>query len=217
MVFKSILLAGSLVLLSAGANAEFIQSDYRESGDNLVVLDQVTGIEWLSLYETDGLSYEQGATLREEGGRLYGWRTPTYSEYASMLTSFFSKELSDAHLNFNISEEDRIKWTTFFGQTYHDRSAGYITKANGDTSISGAFHNNTVIGASYSNYSEKIAYDHYGTYLVSDGGLTFSSKNQPSINANNPNAYIPSSVPLPTSVGLLTLAMCGFFARRRTQ
>jgi hypothetical protein len=57
------------------------------------------------------------------------------------------------------------------------------------------------------------SYTAYGVYLVSDGGTTQSSLNDPSLNANNANA--PSSVPLPATAALLGLGLLGFGARRK--
>lgn len=66
---------------------------------------------------------------------------------------------------------------------------------------------------SYATADKKYA--DVGVYLVSDGGLTLSSKLDPQLNANNPNAPInqvsPVSVPLMS--GALLLLLC--FRRER--
>jgi hypothetical protein len=214
-IIKNSLVAIALVGCMSSAHADFIQSDYLQSGDNRVALDKETGIEWLSLLVTDGSSFSQTTTRLEEGGDLYGWRLPSYIEYASMITGFFGKELTDAHVNFGISTVKRIEWFNLFGQTYGDRSAGYMTKANGALSISGVFTNNTIIGAAYNTYSSTTAYAHYGTYLVSDGGVSIGSIGNPLINANNQNAPEISSVPVPASLGLLGFCLLGIISRRK--
>jgi hypothetical protein len=71
-----------------------------------------------------------------------------------------------------------------------------------------AFNSNWAV-TNNTNYSN----DAFGVYLVSDGGTTLSSINDPSLNANNANA--PASVPLPATAALLGLGLLGFGARRK--
>jgi parallel beta-helix repeat protein len=53
----------------------------------------------------------------------------------------------------------------------------------------------------------------YGVYLVSDGGTTLSSQQDPSINANNANAPA-ANVSAPVLLGLMSLGLFGFASRR---
>lgn len=75
------------------------------------------------------------------------------------------------------------------------------------------------------NFSSGIVYDDmvfgtagsiYSVFLVSDGGASLSSINNPSLNANNASAPInQASVLLPATIGLLGLAMAGLSFRRK--
>lgn len=51
----------------------------------------------------------------------------------------------------------------------------------------------------------------FGVYLVSDGGVTLSSINDPTLNQNNPNS--PAKLSVPGAIAALGLA--GLFGWRR--
>jgi hypothetical protein len=61
------------------------------------------------------------------------------------------------------------------------------------------------------NFSRSTA----GVYLVSDGGTTLNSQLDPSLNINNDNAPI-NDVYAPSLLGLMSLGLLGFSARRRS-
>jgi hypothetical protein len=70
-------------------------------------------------------------------------------------------------------------------------------------------------GMTHPSYSTAdVKYSHVGVYLVSDGGLTLSSKLDPSVNINNPNAPI-NQVSTPAISGALLLLL--LFFRRSIQ
>jgi hypothetical protein len=52
-----IILAASILLLSTQVNAALIEQDLFSSGDGLTTLDSMTGLQWLDVTETVGLSY----------------------------------------------------------------------------------------------------------------------------------------------------------------
>lgn len=83
------LLAGLLLLVCASsANAAFT----RDAGNNYAT-DDDSGLEWLALTETVGLSYNDASSLFDfvDGG---GWRYATYLEVDAMFSNLFSGFIS---------------------------------------------------------------------------------------------------------------------------
>jgi hypothetical protein len=107
----------------------------------------------------------------------------------------------------------------YFGYTYNtERTYGLFLN---DTKETLGGMNVLMSGMRYGNHyanninqSDSLTYRH-GTkavFLVSDGGTTLSSINNPSLNANNVNA--PSSVPLPATALLMGLGLTRFMRRK---
>lgn len=57
------------------AEASFIKTDWQVAGDRKAVLDSTTGIEWLNLTQTNGLSVNQ--VISQLDTTFKGWRLPT--------------------------------------------------------------------------------------------------------------------------------------------
>ena len=74
-----IVLIGCASLFSSGINAEII-----DNGN--YTTDTLTGLDWLDISETKGLSYYQVLSLIEEGGKLEGWTYATRQQ----INTFFS-------------------------------------------------------------------------------------------------------------------------------
>ena len=79
--FMKTVLTGILFLgLASSANALLIEADYINSGDGLITVDTVTGLEWLDLTETDGMSFNMVEAELLVGGSLFGYRYATLGE-----------------------------------------------------------------------------------------------------------------------------------------
>jgi hypothetical protein len=213
------------------ANAELIATDWKTSGDTLATLDESTGIEWLDLTQTDGMSIDTAEGLLSS--TFAGWRLPTRSEVTQLMANAFPSKSSylQGSRSGSWAYDDRAldnkvdKFRSLFGTTNTNSTYDYS---------SGLFKND--VGAPYAvlysgiadrksddrltlnsnlnlSNNTNYAYDPYGVYLVSNGGTTLSSINDPSLNANNANA--PASVPLPATASLFGLGLLGFGARRK--
>lgn len=211
-MIKRILLPIALAAFSFSASADLLKSDWKASGDSRVVLDESTGIEWLNLAETKTLAYD--SFVNGQYDEFEGWRVATHSEVDQMLTNFFG---SDPATQFSINHTDRERWFDLFGITYAGTTGsdwyagGWYEKDNGMVDVvgyhnNGYFYSDTYANSTHNNFRGS-GYQSLGIYLVSDGGLTYSSIQDPSINANNENA--PESVPLGSSISLLILSMIG--------
>ena len=79
---KYALALGALLSLamSSQASAGIISLDWQNDGDNLASLHEETGIEWLKISQTAGMSISQVTAQLDDGGLFDGWRLPTFDE-----------------------------------------------------------------------------------------------------------------------------------------
>jgi hypothetical protein len=222
-----------IMLLSiTSAQAELVNTDWENAGDNLATLDTETGIEWLDLTQTDGMSINHVESLLNS--TFSGWRLPTSSEVTEMLVNAFPSESNfyefgtGSVLKYSATVNTEVTdFTALFGVTRNsngnDYTYGIFKSSSNPTSnvmFSGARKStapNEVILFSNINASSDLnsSWDARGVYLVSDGGTTLSSQLDPSLNANNANAPAVADVPVPTTLGLMGLGVLGFVTRRR--
>ena len=82
MVFKSIIGAtcACLAVISFNATASLIDN-------GTITTDDRTGLEWLDLTDTVGMSYDQVTAQMIDGGSLAGWSYATSSQIASFFDS----------------------------------------------------------------------------------------------------------------------------------
>jgi len=203
MKFKALLF--SLFFGSFAAQATLITNDWKERGDGLATLDDSTGIEWLDLTVTNGYSINQ--VLSELKTDLKGWRFPSESEMSYLFSNYIKTNLapgwgtSQTSNNSEISDVFRAK----FGITQELEntsrpvvySKGLHTLDSGDwayTSTSRDYQRNPdyltfrnqIKFDSPVDYNEKLT--NAAFFLVSDGGLTLSSIENPELNAKNEKA-----------------------------
>jgi hypothetical protein len=219
----------TLALASMSASAQLISTDWKNTGDKLATLDESTGIEWLDLTQTDGMSIDTAESLLSS--RFEGWRLPTRSEVTQLMVNAFPSEASLVQgsgawgrtntTTDNEADNFRLLFGTTQVSSSSDTSYGLFKNDPGgqySVLISGAYDTKSddyITLYSNANFTNDTSYtsSSYAVYLVSDGGTTQSSLNDPSLNANNANA--PSSVPLPATAALLGLGLLGFGARRK--
>ncbi|MFQ3188913.1 MAG: hypothetical protein ACI936_000033 [Paraglaciecola sp.] len=228
-LLSTIFAVSTIALASMSASAQLIPTDWKNTGDKLATLDESTGIEWLDLTQTDGMSIDTAESYLSS--RFEGWRLPTRSEVTQLMVNAFPSEASNVQNSGGwgktntTTDNEADNFQLLFGTTQvssnYDYTRGmFKNDPGGDYSVlySGVADRKSddyVALYSNANVTNDTSYSHsyYGVYLVSDGGTTQSSLNDPSLNANNANA--PSSVPLPATAALLGLGLLGFGARRK--
>jgi hypothetical protein len=185
---------------------------------------------WLDLTQTDFMSIDQAERLTVEGSTFEGWRFPTRAEVAQMMANAFPSQASRFQTQNSwggtntTTDNEADRFRALLGNTYgyssDDYTAGISKDSSSSSFISGVYdRRDDDYVTLYSNHSYGYGHLHrdskYGVYLVSDGGITQSSRQDPSINANNAAAPI-NSVSAPTLLGLMGLGFFGFTARRRS-
>lgn len=88
MGFKSIALAASTLVFSTSANAAIISVDWQSAGDNLITQDTASGLEWLDLTVTAGMSYNEVSAQLGTGGAFEGWGYATVAQVEGLWTAF---------------------------------------------------------------------------------------------------------------------------------
>ena len=81
-------LVSTLLLTAIGtstiASAALVSADWHTAGDNLITRDNTTGLDWLDLTETNGMSQNYVLTQLEVGGLFEGFRYATQAEAVSL-------------------------------------------------------------------------------------------------------------------------------------
>jgi len=198
-------------------SGDWINVDLHSANDKKVVLDTKTGIEWITARQTKGLSINAVAEQLVPGGDFFGWRFPTQDEVISLMTRWTAGFWQDefvygASLTSSIYRSRAVEFVSLFGIS-HDVSGvinGYRSSSfkaalgDGVAIFTSVTYSNAESGSNAKgsfqtmerHFSQGISYSYdYSTptgsvWLVSDGGVSLSSTQDPTLNANNPNSPI---------------------------
>lgn len=219
-MFKSIIVA-SLLLIASSAQAGYVATDWLIAGDSRATLHEETGVEWLKLTETTGMSVNQVIAQTGVGGTFEGWRIPTAQEMVDYWAGMFAgssvvnnpQGSETDYSNYSVQAQ---QWVALSGAqtTSPIRSYGIGYGLDGDVSFFGLSRTSTITRYRYAayTYNEDYTNIYMGVFLVSDGGDTLSSIENPLLNSNNANAPI-HNVSVPLVLGSLLLP--AMFLRRR--
>lgn len=192
---KKTILAGLLLsITSLSSQADLINADWN-TGDGLAVTDTVSNITWLDLSVTANQSVTDVQGLLST--TYAGWELATRAQVQDLMQNTFTNNVFDGNSYYGTYEAiPAASWRSTFGLT--DGSSSYGLFVNGgQVAASGVHYNGRVVdnfGRS-SDFSYNAQAD--GVFLV--------------------QSAVTPSVPLPASLGLLALAMCGFSFRRKTE
>jgi hypothetical protein len=228
-IFKKIALIGAISLASTVASAELISTNWKINGDSRSTLDTISGLEWLDLSETINMSINNVSDLLNT--TYSGWELATSNQvfdlYSNMYSDFEFDQYGHSYSS-DLSEKNKVKSIIdMFGKFTSSNAistTGIYLNDNpslGDTSILNAtsiYFGQTSWGqkesVNMSVHAPSGGWSHStkslgsGVFLVSTGGTTLSSINNPDINAN-------ANVPLPATLGLLGLSIAGLSFRRK--
>ena len=163
---------------------ETLLLDWKTEGDSQVVLDTSTGIEWLRITNTDGMSVAQAEALLNT--TFEGWRLPTRAEVITFMQSNFpTRNLTNTPQNILAVGSDARTYGNKMGYTYNtERSYGLFKSDSSGNAIamSGVRVGYYIYHITPQSSSNTYKHGTKGVFLVSDGGVTLSSKNNPAIN-----------------------------------
>jgi hypothetical protein len=224
IMFKALLFT-SAVALSATAHAGFVHTDFATEGDQRVTLHEETGIEWLKVTNTTGLSVNQVLAETSDNGQYEGWRIPSADELDAYWHAIFegSSMLNNpqgTRTSYSLYTSMAQDWVAFNGKQTASpiRSYGIGMATDGMYAHFGVSRTNqTTYWYAHGDIDANYTNVYMGVFLVSDGGASLSSMNNPSMNANNPNAPVNASannVPI-IGIGALSLLALGFRRQRR--
>jgi hypothetical protein len=210
------MLAGVLASLTGAAQAELLSTDVSVFNDGLATLDTQTGLEWLDLTETHGINY---SNLDNIVANSYpGWRKATIAEIDTLFTNTFDGLVLGTLQTLNSTQTS--DFISLFGANSNGFADSFVENDSGvlklwEVKLTGQVYNGY---GSYNQYMNGLA--HVGTFLVSDGGLTLTSQNNPAINLPGFSGDVNevADVSTPIALGALGLfGMLGFSAARRRQ
>lgn len=228
--FLSAALAAT-VLFSVNANAGFLETDWQVAGDKKATLHQETGLEWLDLTVTGGKTINEVKAML--GTTLIGWRMPTFDEIkqlaAALAPTTQTPEYHYGYISGVYANEFKMLGSNVPNHYYGLYENGNVSYGFSLYSTASTAPNTLSPGEMYFGYNLLSAGGGYrggssqldvfrgyeGVYLVSDGGTTLSSLNDPMLNANNPNSPVnqqPAPVNAPAS--LLAIALLALGVRR---
>lgn len=223
-MLKRLLKGSSLaiaLLCSLPASAGFVHQDYKEVGDGKITLHGETGIEWLTLKETVGLSIDSVSNMLGPGSKFDGWRLPTGEEVEALLSAVLP-------LTFNNSTPDATTIATSISRVHANawfEWMGFIKASVSFTNSFGMYkatmNENSVlisgVGEAFSSYnayddyyvgaSTSFSNPSYSVFLVRGGEVA----EQPS----TPGGASDVSGPLPmTLLGLSVMLFAAWRGRR---
>ena len=182
---------------------QFIHTDWRSEGDKLSTLDTTSGLEWLKLPETLGKSISEVEGLLGAGQQYEGWRIPTSDEvidyvwrvYDGSRNEQFNREA--VRLTIRASNINDPLFTAGWGYLGRTLNGSYVKLSNGviKKMVDGVGHTATFTAQDSTQYNTDRLFlgnsvypnltrsnSNDGVFLVSDGGATLSSKENPAIN-----------------------------------
>jgi len=207
--------SASLILLctmySPLSSATLINADYLNAGDNLAVLDQNTGLEWLDLTLTHGLSYSAALDFDSN------YRYATNNEVETLFESVFGKPVFNAggyagSITGNLKDL-AINFSNLFGSFNNRVSYGLYKDENSIIRMMGVYRvNPNLYGLDFSsNYNHLLNTGNisYSTYLV-------KKTPKPVVNQQGllPTSNSPTQVPEPSSILIFLVALIALTSRQ---
>ena len=110
--------------VSTISNAAIVEVDWQSAGNNLITRDTTSGLDWLDLTETNGLSRDYVLTQLGVGGLYEGWRYASSTEVVTLWLNF-GLDLSNLTVNTQLNSSEAagldsslVTATNYLGNTW---------------------------------------------------------------------------------------------------
>jgi hypothetical protein len=208
MLKKILVLLG--LALSVSANAAIVSIDDAKFGAGAVTRDTGTGLDWLDLTQTSGLSQAYVAGQLGAAGNYAGWRFATKPETGGLLTAL------------GIPVTDLVLYGTVTGRGYQSSYYPLVEAAGGLIGLTfpeshSVFGFEGIIGEA----SGSGKYEKYAVRLFSDWAVVIRTDTGYVVSGDDPSGYAglflvrPSEVPIPAAAWLFGSALLGLGALKR--
>lgn len=226
-----LLLATTGMMMSPHAGAMLVEMDYQHRGDGMITHDSSTGMDWLDLSMTSGMSYNAVQAELGAGGHFSGFRYATHEEVGHLM--FNSAGITDVNKGYTPKNANSIAFLQDFigitdpslASTGYSVSSGITGTMNSRGELLGAYMEvnyrtaPSYVPEGYASYcfdgdacsgrspdftGDSFGYAGSASFLVRNGGF---------VDGTNKT---PAQVPLPATVWLLLSGLLGmgFFGRK---
>lgn len=207
------LILGGVVIAPAKAN--FVSGDLDALNDQQVVLHEETGLEWLSLNKTMGMSINQALTNFASSG----WRLAKHEEVVSLLSAAFDPvgaentyyvggKSVNPDFDIRLFGMKTSPWAAYTVYGMHGtQEQSYVSGWDSRIFLFGA--NNSTNGSSGQGLESSNPY--YGVFLVShvSNNISLSSRTDEAYTSN-----VPPLSDVPVSLGLLSFSLAALMRRK---
>ena len=213
---RKLLLVGCAALMSISANAQLVAQN-GAFGINTLIEDTRTGLSWLRLDLTEGLSFAEVTSQLGAGGMFSGYQLASYQDVQGLLSNIVSPP-SPEYINFYqfgstdpLVVYNAIQFTTLFGGEVEPSAAGQI-----GSRVEGYYGSPCTIQQTCPLFSASVGWD-LGPNGSRAGGTDDFARNR-NIGLPSVGTYLfAAPVPEPATWAMLVagLGALGFVASRR--
>jgi hypothetical protein len=175
LAIATLLLLGAITT-GGSARSALIPQDDVIFGDNAVIFDTSTGLEWLNLRFSANLSAVEVIEQSEPGEKFSGFRYATAQELGKLLRDFFSTQFTCCFVNLDFAKT--IEFVNLFGPTHTSDGLPFLLGFHSPSFDSDVicerriFYQSDEVGGPYgamdSDCSRSVSSKLSGSFLVRD-------------------------------------------------
>lgn len=146
MIKQALLIA--MIAAPGFASADFLRSDFESVGDNLLITDTTTGVEYLDLSVTSSLSVDGLKSQSGDGQRFNGYSLASYDLIQDLAFSFFGEDYT-ALISNNESSTGVVSDASILGKMIDFADAFGVVREDANDINSYAMYDNIEPSVSY--------------------------------------------------------------------
>ncbi len=199
---KMLFLSFFLLSFTCQTLASFIKEDWKDSNDHLLTYDDTTGLSWLNVSATKGLTFVELQDKLLYNTDFSGFRLASFGEVNNLIDNIFTGPSPSSYANAK-NYIDVVGYTSYVNNTYRLEA----------------------LGASTTPSTNEYQYLGLTTLFAVEDQFSFLADRYNEVRLNNEAAatqswggyYLVSEVPEPTSVALLCVGLIGLGVLRYRQ